>query len=396
MKAWQLPLFAMASVSTAAYAVQPDGIMLGSGVTLLPGVEVSISDNSNIYLQENDETSSSITAIRPNVALKADMGVTQLNAYYELTSASYDADSDDNYLDQLLTLGGDVEMTSRQAIGLDFSLKKGHDPRGSGSLEGQTTVDPSEYTDTTFGGDYTYGADSAFANVTVYGSLYNKEYSNNPTATDDLNYDKTTVGAELGLKVSSATRVLFEVRSAGLAYDTDQAKDDKDGSIMTLLAGASWDIAGKTTGDFKIGTTSRDFDHADVDSDSRFAWEIGVTWTPRTYSILNITTSESANETTGPGNYNANQYTAVTWDHTFSPLWALKANLSLNKDNFVVLDNIGSDRQDKTTTMGVTGIYSPNKILDVKAGLEKASRTSNSTGLDYEKQVLSVGIDLAF
>ena len=395
MKAWQLPLFAMASVSTAAYAVQPDGIMLGSGVTLLPGVEISISDNSNIYLQENDETSSTITAIRPNVALKADMGVTQLNAYYELNSASYDADSDDNYLDQLLTLGADVEMTSRQAVGLDFSLKKGHDPRGFGSLEGQTTVDPSEFTDTTFGGDYTYGADSAFANVTVYGSLYNKEYSNNPTSTDALNYDKTTVGAKLGLKVSSATRVLFELRNAGISY-TEDSGSIKDGSIMTLLAGASWDIASKTTGDFKIGTTSRDFDHSSVDSDSRFAWEAGITWTPRSYSVLNITTSESANETTGPGNYNANQYTAITWDHTFSPMWALKANLSLNKDNFVVLDNSGSDRQDKTTTMGVAGIYSPNKMLDVKAGLEKASRSSNATGLDYDKQVLSLGINLAF
>lgn len=395
MKAWQLPLFAMASVSTVAYAVQPDGIMLGSGVTLLPGVEVSISDNSNIYLQENDETSSTITAIRPNVALKADLGVTQLNAYYELTSASYDADSDDSYLDQLLVLGADVEMTSRQAAGLNFSLEKGHDPRGSGSLEGQTTVDPSEFTDTTFGGDYTYGADSAFASVTVYGSLYNKEYSNNPSSTDALNYDKTTIGAKLGLKVSSATRVLFELRNAGISYAEDSGSI-KDGSIMTLLAGASWDIASKTTGDFKIGTTSRDFDQSSVDSDSRFAWEAGITWTPRSYSVLNITTSESANETTGPGSYNANQYTAVTWDHTFSPMWALKANLSLNKDNFVVLTGTASDRQDKTTTMGIAGIYSPNKVLDVKGGLEKASRNSNTASFDYDKQILSLGVNLAF
>ncbi len=395
MKAWQLPLFAMASVSTVAYAVQPDGIMLGSGVTLLPGVEVSISDNSNIYLQENDETSSSITAIRPNVALKADLGVTQLKAYYELTSASYDADSDDNYLDQLLTLGGDVEMTSRQAIGLDFSLNKSHDPRGSGSLVGQTTVDPSEFSELTLGGDYTYGAASAFANVTAYASTYTKDYSNNSSLTDALNYDKTTFGAKLGLKVSSATRVLFELRNAGISYSEDSGSI-KDGSIMTLLAGASWDIAGKTTGDFKIGTTKRDFDHSSVDSDSRFAWEAGVTWTPRSYSVLNITTSESANETTGPGSYNANQYTAVTWDHTFSPMWALKANLSLNKDNFVVLTGTASDRQDKTTTMGIAGIYSPNKVLDVKGGLEKASRNSNTAGLDYDLQVLSLGVNLAF
>ncbi|MDP2548174.1 outer membrane beta-barrel protein [Oceanobacter sp. 4_MG-2023] len=396
MKAWQLPLFAVASVSTTAYAVQPDGILLGSGVTLLPGVEVSISDDSNIYLQENDETGSTITTIRPNVGLAADLGAIQLAAYYEVESASYDADSDDNYLDQNLILGSEIEMTSRQAISLDFSLKKGHDPRGSGSLEGETVVDPSEYTDTSFGGDYTYGADSAFANVTVYSSLYNKEYSNNESATDDLNYDKTTIGAELGLKVSSATRVLFELRNATLAYDTDTAIEAKDGSIMTLLAGASWDIAGKTTGNVKVGTTTRDFDGADVDSDSRFAWEAGITWSPKTYSVLNLTTSESAKETTGPGNYNANQFTKLSWDHTFSPRWALNAKLSLNKDNFVVADGDGDDRQDTTTAMGVEGIFSPNKMLDVTAGLEKSSRSSDASGLDYELQVLSVGLNLAF
>jgi hypothetical protein len=394
MKAWQLPLFAMASVSTAAYAVQPDGIMLGSGVTLLPGVEVSISDDSNIYLQENDETGSTITTIRPNVGLAADLGATQLAAYYEVESASYDADSDDNYLDQKLILGSEIEMTSRQAIGLDFSLEKGHDPRGSGSLEGETVVDPSEYTDTSFGGDYTYGADSAFANVTVYGDMFNKEYSNNESATDDLNYDKTTIGAELGLKVSSATRVLFELRNATLAYDTDTAIEEKDGSIMTLLAGASWDIAGKTTGKVKVGTATRDFDNGD--SDSRFAWEVGVTWSPKTYSVLNLATSASTNETTGPGNYNANQFTKLSWDHTFSPRWALNAKLSLNKDNFVVVDGDGDDRQDTTTAMGVEGIFSPNKMLDVTAGLEKSSRSSDASGLDYELQVLSVGLNLAF
>ncbi|MDO6806308.1 hypothetical protein Q4595_27880, partial [Wenyingzhuangia sp. 1_MG-2023] len=85
-----------------------------------------------------------ITTIRPNVGLAADLGAIQLAAYYEVESASYDADSDDNYLDQNLILGSEIEMTSRQAISLDFSLKKGHDPRGSGSLEGETVVDPSE------------------------------------------------------------------------------------------------------------------------------------------------------------------------------------------------------------------------------------------------------------
>ncbi|WP_221800655.1 outer membrane beta-barrel protein [Oceanobacter mangrovi] len=393
IKAWQLPLVALAATaSAAANAVEPEGIMLGSGVTLLPGVEVSISDNNNIYLEDGDENSAVITRVRPNAALNADLGATQLQAYYELESGSYDSDSDNNYLDQLLTLGADIEATSRMAFGADLTMNKGHDDRGTGSLQTDTTnsIDPSEYTELTLGGDFTYGADSAFANVTAYASTYSKEYDNNKTITEELNYDKTTLGAELGLKVSSATRVLFELRNSEISY-SKSAGEYKDGSLLTFLVGASWDITGKTTGEFKVGTAKRSFDTSGMKEKSSFSWEGNVSWSPKSYSTVTLTTSQSSNESTGIGSFIDNNYSAVNWDHEFSTKWALNANASMNNDDYV-----DGDRTDKTVAFGIKGIYSPNKMVDVTGGLEKSKRDSDAAGADYDKQVLSLGVNLAF
>ena len=394
MKAWQLSLIAAATASSGAYAVNPDGIAMGSGVTFYPGVELSIKDDSNVYLQpSNNEDSSVITRLRPNASVVADLGTTSLTGYAQVESGSYDLDSDDNYLDTLLQGSADVELSSRQSLGFDAKLNMAHDPRGTGSTQGAaagSVTDPNEYDETALNASYTYGADSAFANVTAYAGTYGKEYSNNEASTSALNHDKVKIGAKLGLKVSSATRALFEVRNTTISYD-DSAAAAKEGSEMKLLVGAAYDVTGKTTAELLVGNSKREFDESTNDSDSRFSWEGSLKYSPTGYSTVNLTTGQSANETTAGGSYVANQTTSVTWDHQFSSYWGLQARAGLSKDDYV-----GVDRSDKNTSMGLTGIYSPTKNVDVKASLDKAKRSSSADALDYDQRVAGVAVELAF
>lgn len=393
MKAWQLPIIAVATISAPAYAVQPQGIQLGSGVTMLPGVEVSISNDSNIYLAESGETSSRITRIRPNVGLVADLGSTQLNAYFQLENGAYSESSDDNYLDQLFVLGADVEMTGRQALGLDLSINASHDPRGAGSTQSSDidSVEIDEFKELALGADYTYGANKAFANVTTYLESYGKTYSTNEELTDLLEHDKLKIGALLALRVSDATRALVEIRNTGISYSDDAAKN-KDGSELKLLAGASWDIAGKTSGEVKLGLADRKFDDSTVDSDSRFSWEAGVTWTPRTYSVVNFVTSQESTETAGGGSHVAKETISFQWDHRFSTKFGLKANIASVGEEYV---NSSRSRDDSTLLYGLKGIFSPNNMFDIGLALDKKSRSSNDDDFDYDAQVITLGFVLA-
>lgn len=394
MKAWQLSLIAAATASSGAYAVSPEGIAMGSGVTFYPGVELSIKDDSNVYLQPSgNEDSSVVTRLRPYASVMSDLGATKLNGFAQVESGSYDLDSDDNYLDSLLMGAADIELSSRQSLAFDAKLNMAHDPRGTGSTQGaaaSSVTEPNEYDETALNGAYTYGADSAFANVTGYVGTYGKEYSNNEATTDALNHDKLKFGAKVGLKVSSATRVLLEARNTNISY-SDSAAADKEGSELKLLIGASYDVTGKTTAELLVGNSKREFDEATTSSDSRFSWEGKLTWNPATYSTVMVSTAQSANETTAGAGYIANQTSTVNWDHKFSTYWGMQANAALIKDDYV-----GVDRSDKSTSLGLAAIYSPVKNVDVKASLDKSKRDSSVNGLDYDQNVMGVGVNLAF
>jgi|TARA_R110001583_G_scaffold120643_2_gene271924 hypothetical protein len=398
MKAWKLPLCAaIAAVSSSAYAVEPNGISLGSGVTFLPAVELTVSDDSNIYkLPDETKVDSTVTRLKPSFGIQADLGATQLTAGYVLEKGMYTNDSDDNYVDHRLSASSKSELTSRSEVDFNLNYNIVHDDRGSGTVEGNAAIatEPDTYDETVVGAAYIYGSDSAMLNVKPYAEYYNKHYTNNKDlGTADRNYTKIKLGTLLSVNVSSATKALVEVRSSNISYEEDSAvAQEREGNLMNLLAGASWDITGKTTGEVKLGALKRSFDDSAIDDDTRFAWEAQLTWNPRSYSTVTFLTQQTANETSGPGTYIASQYSLVSWDHEFSPFVSVVLDASLSNDEYVD-DTAG--REDEVVSYGVTGVFSPSKMLDIKASLKDESRDSNISGLDYDRQIIMLGFAVA-
>ena len=398
MKAWKLPLCAaIAAVSSSAYAVEPNGISLGSGVTFLPAVELTVSDDSNIYkLPDETKVDSTVTRLKPSFGIQADLGTTQLSAGYVAEKGMYTNDSDDNYIDHRLSASSKTEVSSRDEVDFNLNYNIVHDDRGSGTVEGNAAIatEPDTYDETVVGAAYIYGSDSAMLNLKPYAEYYNKHYTNNKNlGTADRNYSQVKLGALLSVKVSSATKALLEVRSADISYEEDSAKaKGREGNLMNLLAGASWDITGKTTGEVKLGALKRSFDESGIDDSTRFAWEAQLTWNPRSYSTVTFLSQQTANETNDPGTYIASQYSLVSWDHEFSPFMSVVLDASLSNDEYVD-DTAG--REDEVVSYGVTGVFSPSKILDVKASLKDESRNSNIAGLDYDRQIIMLGFAVA-
>ena len=400
MKAWKLPLSsAIFAISVGAYAVEPAGIELDSGIKLLPSVELSVSDDDNVYLQpEASQEGSTITRLRPALGVQADLGQTQVRLGYVAEKGTYSSDDNDNYTDQTIAAGADFEMTSRHQLNLSALLKDAHDARGASTATlqgaGVLSTDPDEYDETTMAADFIYGSASAFLNLTTGLKRYEKEYSNNfSDGTRDRDHVKTTLSAQAAFDVSSATDILVDVSSTNIEYNNDSAiADNREGSLVKALVGASYDLSGKVTGSAKVGVSQRSFDESDVDSDSALSWELNLTWNPRTYSTVTVFTAQSANETSGPGNYIDSNYSMASWEHEFSEYFSLTADVSLAKDAYY---NDSDDREDDTLSYGLTGTYSPTTSLDVKASVKQADRDSTVDGLDYEQQVITLGVALA-
>ena len=400
MKAWKLPLStAIAAISVGAHAVEPQGIMLDSGITLLPSVELSVEDNDNIYLQP-DETkeSSTVTRLSPAIAVAADLGQTQLALGFAAEKGVYSADEDDNYTDTRINVGADFEMTSRHALALSAQVNSLHDARGAGTTEGSAALeikDPDEYDENIWDAAFTYGSSNALLNMTFGLNRYEKEYQNNlnVAATDNRDHVKTTLSVDTAIYMSDRSNFLIDLSTADIDYNEENSiTEGREGSLTKALVGASYDVTGKLNASAKVGVAKRDFDESDVDSDTTASWEASVIWTPRTYSTITVFTSQSSNETANVGNYIDTNYSMISWEHELSEFFSLTADASLINDKYY---NESDDREDDTISYGLKGTYAPTTSLDVYGSLKQAERDSSVDGLDYDQQVVTLGVVLA-
>jgi len=400
MKAWKLPLStAILAISVGAHAVEPQGIQLDSGITLLPSVELSVEDNDNVYLQpEATQEASTVTRLNPAIGVAADLGQTQLNLGFEAEKGVYSSDEDDNYTDTRIGAGADFSMTSRHFLSLSAQLNALHDARGAGTTEGSAALgikDPDEYDESIWDAAFTYGSQSALLNMTFGLTRYEKEYTNNinEAATDNRDHVKTTASVLTAINVSDRSDFLVDLSTADIDYNKDNiVTQGREGSLTKALIGMTYDVTGKLTSTAKVGVAKRDFDSSDVDADTTASWEASLIWTPRTYSTVTFFTSQASNEATSVGNYIDTKYTMISWEHEMSQFFSLTADASLASDTYY---NEANDREDDTVSYGLTGTYSPTKAIDVYGNVKQAERDSSTDGLDYEQQVITLGVVLA-
>lgn len=408
MKAWKLSPIAVAIFSLNSYAVEPVGLGLGNGFTLMPSLDLNVENNDNIYSQSEDETADTISRIKPAVALNGDFGKFTFNSYLQLEQGLYGEDENDDYLDQLLNAGGQYELNARHQFAVNAGFVSGHDPRGSGTAEGSAALaidDPDQYDEVTGALNYTFGTDTSAANVDLFTDSYQKRYTNNEEfGTENRDHDKLTYGARLTLNASDRTKVLFEAKQTGISYSEDSATAEaREGDLQVLLTGLRWDISGKTTGEVKVGRAARTFDEDGIDSNTRLNWEANVVWNPLTYSTVTLTSSQLNNETNGAGTYIAGTYTSASWEHEFTALFSAGINASVNSDVYV--DDLSVDtngdgngdegRKDDTVAFGLNATYAAMPWMDITADFKQSSKDSNDDDLDNDSQIISLGLKLA-
>ncbi len=395
MKAWKLAPLAVALVSAQSFAVEPIGVALGNGFTFLPAVKTTVESNDNIYSSKKGaEVSSTVTRLTPSFSLLGDLGALKLSTDYQLEQGVYDQDSKDDYLDQNLNIGGDYELNARNQLNVDATYSTGHDAAGSAKgAEGSSNpaAEPDEYTETIAGVAYTFGGESADANINVTAESYQKRYDNNEALTQGREHDKTKVAAQLAIAISSATKVNVEFRNTNINYvSSDAVALNREGSERTILIGSSWDITGATTGEFKLGATKRTFDVATVEANSSLAWEGNITWQPQSFSKLVLSTSKASAESAGEGSYIDSANTSVSFDHEFSYSLSAGVKASYGEDEYV-----DSARSDVNTGYGIEATYAPLSWVDVTASWDFTKRNSNSATLDTDTNIFNLGMTLA-
>ena len=276
---------------------------------------------------------------------------------------------------------GDMVFSGRTGLKLRAEYKHGHDPRGS--TDRGVSASPDEFDNTGVSGVFRYGAPGARGRIEIDGSAFDRRYTNNRVSTAGSDRTTAGLGGTFFWRVMPRTELLAQVSHTNIDYQL--ATSTQDSTETRYLVGVKWEATAATTGTAKFGRQTKKFDAAGRQNFSGNSWDVGVRWSPLTYSVFDFVSSKQAAESTGVGDAVVGKNYGVTWSHAWSSRLRTQALASFRNDAFA---GAGVTRKDDTTSFGLKVAYDFRRWLRLGAEVTHTERESNGVDLNYKRNLL--------
>lgn len=368
---------AVTAASSSALAVEAMSIKLADGLEFTPTLKVSESYDDNFREVESNEESSWITTIAPTFTLGAEGRKSAYKLSYSAVSDTFHSSQEDNNTDHHLTADAGMEFNDRNRLKLNAGY---HDVEETAGLDQKLENDM--YNTKNVGGVYTFGAESARAQIDLGANYEELRYTNSNRLNADKERDTTALKSTFYYRVAPKTKVLLEGRHT----DYDYVSNDRLNSTnIGLLTGVTWEATAKTTGTAKFGHEKKDFDDSSIGEKSGGMWEVGATWEPRTYSRFSLNTRQGFDEGDSGASTIKTQTTTLSWNHD----WAerLSSNVSYTRMD---QDYQDIEREDQIDTFGIGLTYEMRRWLDVGLGYKYSENDSDAANESYERNIYAL------
>ncbi len=391
-------LIAICLGTTQAFAFEPASFDAGA-FKVTPLLGVTADHDNNVFLTRDNEFSSSILRVNPRLGALAQIGANTYTLNAEVIDGSYASTHDDDYTDWRVGAAAELEFTSRHTFSLGAEFFSTHENRGTGFSQGGGGAlldEPDEFEETTYDLGYQFGADESLARLALNGQWYEKEYDNHRAVTVFRDREESNISATLYFDVLPSTDILFEYTDTDIDYNTDPLAaigfaDTLDSTENYAYVGVEWEVSALTTGILKLGYGEKDFadpDRADFDIPS---WELGLRWSPLTYSTFSLNTRRGFDEATGIGNAIDRKEYSVGWQHTWSPKFNTVLTVLYSEETYE-----GTGRDDDLLGFQATLNFTLLRWLDIKLDLRSGDRDSSFFNFNYDQEVVSLGFEASF
>lgn len=395
-----LSVLVLSGVAHANPGFAPAAFPLDNGINITPTISVALQDDDNITFQSENEISSLVTIINPALLAVLDDGVNVYNFSYSGVSGTYADSSDDNYFDNDLMFTADLGLSAYTSLNVAAGYTGGHEPRGTGNSEGNADAinEPTEFSNVYLSGDYSYGLEESNGRIELSGMINDKAYdealsvTNGVTTdlTDGKDFTSTKVGAAFYFQSGAGGELFVEGSNAFIRYEDSGSSRDSDD--LRLLFGIKWEATAMTTGSFKLGYQSKEFDVAGRDDFSGLAWEGNIQYQPFTYSTLTFTTSAAAKDPNVVGDYIEEQIYSINWAYGINDV--LDANLVYNFNSEDYVGDSAAGREDETTVFGVNLNYTFRPNVLVTGKFNNMDRSSTADGIAFTQNVVGINVTI--
>jgi len=366
--------------SGTAGASPPGGIPVGP-LTVYPGIDLAHGYDDNLFLRPSNRSSSSYTLFSPYVRAEMKTGPHKFDFGLRIYDTRYHSSPADSFTDYLIFGNGDMVFSGRAGLRVRADYRHGHDPRGS--TDRTVAPVPDEYDNTSVDATFRYGAPGARGRIEVNGNAAARRYTNNRTFTEVADRNTIGLGGTFYWRVMPRTELLAQMTQSSIDYTL--ATSTQDSTETRYLFGVKWEATAATTGTAKFGTMKKDFDSPLRQNFSGTAWDVGVRWSPLTYSVFDFVSSKQTNESTGVGDAVVGTNYSATWSHAWSSRLRTQVLAGFRNDVFT---GAGVSRKDDTTSFGLKVGYDFRRWLRLGAEYTYTVRDSNDNLLDYKRNLL--------
>lgn len=397
---WSMAL--LVGLSGSAIAAE-QGIQVGP-MRALPTLGVTLQRDSNVLRSADQEISSFVTVVSPGLKLEGSSGASRFVFSYEGEYGRYEAADlpDSDYNDHRLAASVEVAATDRVRVTAGAQYVRGHDRRGEGAQQGQFLSDElDEFRSTGGNVAVRYGAPGARGLLEFTAGASDLSYLTNRSYTQFRDRSDQNYGATFGYRVGGRTSLLASVTQRNIEFDRTPAGGiNLDSSERDLMVGVEFDATGTTTGRALIGRVEKDFDDPTLDDFSGVGWTVGMQFKPRTYSVFDLSTQRSAEESddlinqVAGASFSVRRMTTLAWTHGWTD--QLKTGLDVGVgtvDYRLAQDSERALRQDDLRAFGVSASYQFREWLSVGASYRNYDRGSNQRQLDYKQDVLLLSFE---
>jgi hypothetical protein len=355
------------------------GIAIGP-MTAYPGIDLAIGYNDNLLDSATNRIGTPVVVIAPYITLEGRSGPHRFGIRYRGEFGRYSNSSSDNYNDNAVQANAKFILNSRNDVTTRLDYKHGHDARGS--TDRPISSDPDRYWQAGAFALYGYGAQGAKGRIEVDGEYYERRYTNNlqNTAVSDRNV--SSLGGTFFWRVAPKTRLLFQGRY--IDYDYIDPASTQDSSDRYAYLGVHWEATAKTTGYAKYGYSRKVFKSSLSPDQSGSSWDLGVRWSPRTYSVFDFTTFRRFEESTGVGDAIVQSQLGAKWTHA----WNSRLSHSIQYDFYNDKYKGDSNRDDNTNVLGLRMDYRFRRWLKFGAEYQFTHRDSNDPQYRYQRNLI--------
>ncbi|ART80928.1 hypothetical protein CBP12_12835 [Oceanisphaera avium] len=371
----------------SAIAITPNAVDL-NGVYFTPILTLNETYDDNIWnasgIEGDPVQASWVTTIQPQLNLSA---IDRLNVYeidYRLKHSEYHSKDDENKTEHFLSTSADMEFTTRHRLKLSAKHTKQQEDRDSTNRNPLNNESANKYQYSELAALYGFGAKAAkmYIDLGLEGQNYkylNNRYSASQTHLRD--HDTLSALIRANYNYSAKTRFILETQYSDYSYKSSNL----DNEVWRYLAGVNWQPSAKLGTLAKFGVQDKTFSDAGIDDASNQVWEAAINWSPKTYSLFTLSTSNKTEEGSATESFiNTDQYN-IAWQHEWLTRLVTNLKYTFEKNKYGLLNDLGTARQDDVNKYLVSISYAFRNWLGFELGYEYVNQNSNFDINSYDR-----------